>query len=155
VRFQPALRVVLSGSAQLNRQLRQTLSGDVTVEFLQAQADLSAGPLRLTGAVSRSEVTGGEIPSSTRIGYAQVTLTPAWWCEMDALIQDEERTAVGVTGTLTFAEAGLRFRYAKLTAYARVRQQESSGYGGKSYTDRRVWAGIGRTFDFSVGQVGR
>jgi len=153
-RIQPAGRILLTGSAQLNRQLRQTVVGEVTAEFRQAQVDLSAGPLRLTGTLTRSEVTGGEIPSSTRIGYAQLTFTPSWWFEMDALIQDEDRTAVGVTGTLTFAEAGLRFRYAKLTAYARVREQESSGYG-TSYKDRRIWAGIARTFDFSAGQVGR
>lgn len=155
LRLQPAGRISLTGFAQGNRQVRLTVVGDVSVEYLQAQVDLTAGPLRLTGTASRSEVTGGEIPSSTRIGYAQLTFMPVWWFEMDALIQDEERTAAGVTGTLTFVEAGLRFRYAKLTAYARVRQQESSGYGAKSYTDRRIWAGIARTFDFSAGQVGR
>ena len=155
LRLQPATKFMLTGFAQGNRQVRQTVVGDVTVEFRQAQLDLTAGPFRLTGSASRSEVTGGEVPSSTRIGYAQLTFTPAWWLEMDALIQDEERTAAGVTGSLRFAEAGLRFRYAKLTAYARVREQESSGSGVRSYTDRRIWAGIARTFDFNVGQVGR
>ncbi len=153
--LQPLRLMLLSVTADLNRRVRVTREGDVSEETRRVQAELTVWAFRLVGTWNEVEIAGGEIPSSTRIETANLYFTPAYWLVFDGLVQSERRAALGVTGTFRYFEGGVRLRYAKLSLYARVRQEESGGNGTKDYTNRRVWAGVGRTFDFRVGQVGR
>ena len=141
----------LSGTGEYSRRTRVDRGAEVAEESRRAQADLTLGPFRLSGSTSEVEVTGGEIPSSSRFNYAALYITPAYWLQMDALVQDEKRTAVGVSGRFRYAEAGIRLRYARLSAYARVRQEETGENGSTGRKNRRIWAGLSRTFGFRVG----
>jgi len=153
--LQPFRLVLVSATAELNRRIRLTREGDVAEESRRAQVDLTVATFKLVGTINQVEISGGEIPSSTRIETANLYFAPAYWLLVDGLVQSEKRSALGVSGTYKYAEAGVRLKYAKLSFYARVRQEETGGDGTKDYTNRRVWAGVGRTFDFRVGQVGR
>ncbi len=109
----------------------------------------------LRAGYTESEITGGDLPSMFTVVDGRLSWMPRPWLVLEARGYREEREAEQSLGTLDVAEAGIRFQYARLAFYARVRDQTSSGDGVPTRDDRRYWIGFERTFGFTLGGSSR
>jgi hypothetical protein len=130
----------------------ETLSEDFTRGLLR----LRWGRADVTASSTRTQVVGGDLPSTTEIRQLLLTWSPTTWLALDGLVQSEEREVLGLASTFDTAEVGLRLSYARLSFFARVREQEFGEWGLTTRKNRRVWIGVQRTTGgFQLGEPGR
>lgn len=103
---------------------------------------------------NRTQQKDAEIPTDLAVIECTARWMPTRWLHVDVVGTDEKRTLQGVRGEYRYLEGGLTFLYAKLALYARYRESVSTGTDGFDRTDRRVWAGIRRDFEFPTLSVG-
>ena len=91
---------------------------------------------------------GARSPEATRSLASPTTLLLFWI----GLLSLAHREALGFEGSYAFAEIGVRFNYARLSFYARVREEEIQETAVELRRARRFWVGLQRTFGFAVGE---
>jgi len=146
-----AARTFLYASADARRRVRLDLENEVTEETAQGTLGVTWRTFSLRAGYTESEITGGDLPSMFTVVDGRLSWMPRPWLVLEARGYREEREAEQSLGTLDVAEAGIRFQYARLAFYARVRDQTSSGDGVPTRDDRRYWVGFERTFGFTLG----
>ena len=152
---QPAARTGIYASAEGRRVVRLDLGSEVTADTGQARLSLRWRTFTLSGGWAVVDIVGGDLPSTTTTSDAGLMWSPARWLAFDGRAYREQRDAEGRTGDLEWAEVGVRFIYARLSFFARVREETSFGDGAQLRDYRRYWLGVQRTFGFGLGGGGR
>lgn len=142
-----SVRLDLRGEG--NRQVRFVAGRDVAETELRGDASVQVWTISIGGTASRFRQTETELPYETRQLSGRLTWAPLRGLELDGLVTSEDRRLGGTTERYDYTEGGLRFLFGRLSLFARARQSDISGTGTSDRRDRRIWAGIGRTFDFS------
>ncbi len=133
-------------------RIRQFQGEDISEDGFTGRLGARLGKVALQAAGSLYRTSGGEIPSSTTVLDATGTWTPSFWLGLDAQWHREDREAYSSTGLITWITGGVRVAYARLSLYARVQETRSTQVDAPDRVDRRVWAGIRRTFDVPFGE---
>lgn len=149
----PRSRLTLQADA--SQRVRFVDGRDITESQVMANAGVSWRTLSARVAGSANRQKDAEIPTETTILQADVAWNPLRWLQLDAVGSAERRSVLGDEGEYQYLEGGIRFLYARLAFYARVRETRSSGTDGPERLDRRFWAGVSRTFDFPGFSFGR
>lgn len=152
---QPAARTGIYASAEGRRVVRLDLGSEVTADTGQARLSLRWRTFTLSGGWAVVDIVGGDLPSTTTTSDAGLMWSPTRWLAFDGRGYREQRDAEGRTGDLEWAEVGVRFFYARLSFFARVREETSFGDGAQLRDYRRYWFGVQRTFGFGIGGGGR
>ena len=140
----------LSLQADASERVRFIDGRDVTESQMMGNAGVSWRTVSVRVAGSANRQKDAEIPTETSIVTANLAWNPLRWLQLDAVGSAERRSVLGDDGDYRYLEGGLRFLYARLAFFARVRETRSSGSDGPERLDRRIWAGISRTFEFPV-----
>mgnify|MGYP001826716186 CR=1 FL=1 len=148
---QPTGRTGIFTNAEVRRVVRLDLGNEVTTDTGRARIMLRWRSLVLSGGWSAVDIVGGDLPSTTITSDAGLTWSPWIWLAFDGRAYREQREAEGSTGDLEWAEAGIRLQYARLSFFARVRDETSYGDGAQLRDFRRYWIGVERTFGFGIG----
>ena len=148
---QPTSRTGIYANAEARRVVRLDLGNEVTADTGQARLSLRWRSFTLNGGWSVVDIVGGDLPSSTITSDVGLMWFPWRWLAVDGRAYREEREAEGSTGELEWAEVGVRFQYARLSFFARVRDETSFGDGAQLRDFRRYWLGVERTFGFGFG----
>jgi len=151
---QPTARTGIYASGEGRRVVRLDLEREVTADTGQARLSLRWRTFTLSGGWSIVDIVGGDLPSTTTTSDAGLTWSPKYWLSFDGRAYREEREAEGSTGDLEWAELGVRFLYARLSFFARAREETSFGDGAQLRNYRRYWVGVQRTFGFGLGGGG-
>jgi hypothetical protein len=151
VELRPRARRGGSAEVDYRRRVRLDRSAEVTEDVARARVSIFLGPVVFGASGDRIEVVGGEIPSVTDVWQVDLGWSPAYWLVFDTLARSENRQVLGIEGVYELAELGVRLGYAKLSFYARVRAERIEESGLEARDNRRIWAGVRRTFDFRVG----
>ncbi|HSN55299.1 MAG TPA: hypothetical protein VLT32_11535 [Candidatus Sulfomarinibacteraceae bacterium] len=150
--IRPSRRTGLTFEGDFRNRVRVSSGAEITEETARARATLVLGTVAIGASGDRFEVTGGDIPSLTDVLQGSISWRPAYWLLFDAFVRTEERRLFDFTGRYDFAEIGLQLSYAKLSFFARVREQRTEEAGLEQRRFRRVWVGVRRLFDFRVGE---
>jgi len=148
---QPTTRTGIFGNVEARRVVRVDLGDEVTADTGQARLSLKWSSFTLSGGWSVVDIVGGDLPSTTTTSDAGITWFPWRWLAFDGRAYRESREAEGSTGDIDWSEIGVRFQYARLAFFARVRDETSYGDGAQLRDYRRYWFGVERTFGFGVG----
>ena len=148
---QPTAGTGIYGNAEARRVVRLDLGNEVTADTGQARLSLRWRSFTLSGGWSVVDIVGGDLPSTTNTSDAGLMWSPWRWLAFDGRAYRESREAEGSTGELEWAELGVRFQYARLAFFARVRDETSFGDGAQLRDYRRYWIGVERTFGFGFG----
>ena len=148
---QPTGRTGIYANAEARRVVRLDLGDEVTANTGQARLSLRWRSFTLSGGWSVVDIVGGDLPSSTITSDVGLMWFPWRWLAFDGRAYREDREAEGSTGKLEWAEVGVRFQYARLSFFARVRDETSYGDGAQLRDYRRYWLGVERTFGFGFG----
>ncbi len=148
---QPTGGIGIYANAEARRVVRLDLGQEVTADTGQARISLRWRSFTLSGGWSVVDIVGGDLPSSTITSDAGLMWSPWRWLAFDGRAYRESREAEGSTGELEWAEVGVRFQYARLSFFARVRDETSYGDGAQLRDYRRYWFGVERTFGFGLG----
>jgi hypothetical protein len=151
VSAQPSARTGIYASGEGRRVVRLDLGNEVTADTGQARLSLRWRTFTLGGGLSVVDLVGGDLPSMTTTSDAGIMWSPWHWLSFDGRAYRERREAEGSTGELEWAEIGVRFLYARLSFFARVRDETSYGDGAQLRDYRRYWVGVQRTFGFGLG----
>ena len=150
--YRPTARIGFSAEGDYRSRERLDRGVVITEDVARAQLHLMLGTVTLGASGDRFELTGSEIPTLTDVWQANISWRPTYWLIFDAFVRSEERKLIDFVGKYNFAEAGVRFNYAKLSFYARVREQRTEEGGLEQRKFRRIWIGIRRVFNFWVGE---
>jgi len=153
--LRPGNRFGIYAEVDYLRRVRVDLSSEVTEELQRARLAFHLGTVNIGASADRIEIVGGDIPRMTDVVQADFSWAPAFWLAFDALARLEDREALGFEGTYEFAEVGVRFNYARLSFYARVREEDIQETNIEIRSARRFWVGVQRTFGFDVGERAR
>lgn len=145
----------LSILADAARRVRFFEGRDVTESQYAGNVSVQWRAFSVVAAVNRLQQVAGDIPTDVTIFTGTLSWTPIRWLQMDAAVTSEDRTVLESRGKYEYAEGGVRFLYARLSFFARVRETLSSGNSSPERSDRRIWAGLSRTFDFPTLLMGR
>lgn len=151
VELRPRARRGASAEVDYRRRVRVDRSAEVEEDIARARFSVFLGPVIFGASGNRIEVVGGEIPSVTDVWQVDLGWSPTYWLVFDALARSESREVLGIGGLYEVAELGVRLGYAKLSFYARIRGERIEESGLEARNNRRIWAGVRRTFDFRVG----
>ena len=151
---QPTARTGIYASGEGRRVVRVDLEREVTADTGQARLSLRWRTFTLSGGWSIVDIVGGDLPSTTITSDAGLMWSPKYWLSFDGRAYREQREAEGSTGDLEWAELGVRFLYARLSFFARAREETSFGDGAQLRNYRRYWVGVQRTFGFGLGGGG-
>lgn len=153
--YRPGNRFGVYAEADYLRRVRVDVDVEVTEEVERGRLALHLGRVNIGWSADRINVIGGDIPRLTDVLQADVAWAPTYWLSFDALARFEDREALDVLGTFKFGEVGFRLNYARLSLYARVREEEIEETGVEPRRSRRFWVGVRRNFEFSVGEPNR
>ena len=148
---QPTSRTGIYANAEARRVVRLDLGNEVTADTGRARLSLRWRSFTLSGGWNVVDIVGGDLPSTTITSDVGLMWFPWRWLAFDGRAYREEREAEGSTGELEWAELGVRFQYARLSFFARVRDETSFGDGAQLRDYRRYWLGVERTFGFGFG----
>ena len=148
---QPTSRTGIYANAEARRVVRLDLGNEVTANTGRARLSLRWRSFTLNGGWNVVDIVGGDLPSSTITSDVGLMWFPWRWLAFDGRAYREQREAEGSTGELEWAEVGVRFQYARLSFFARVRDETSFGDGAQVRDYRRYWLGVERTFGFGFG----
>jgi hypothetical protein len=151
----PSRRTAFSIEGDYRNRVRVDRGNEIEEDLARAQLNIALGPVTISASGDRFELVGSEVPTLTDVWQATVTWGPTYWLMFDAFVRSEEREVFDYVGQYEFAEAGVRFNYAKLSFYARVREQRTEEAGLEQRKFRRVWVGVRRLFNFRVGDQRR
>jgi len=151
---QPTARTGIYASGEGRRVVRVDLEREVTADTGQARLSLRWRTFTISGGWSIVDIVGGDLPSTTITSDAGLMWSPKYWLSFDGRAYREQREAEGSTGDLEWAELGVRFLYARLSFFARAREETSFGDGAQLRNYRRYWVGVQRTFGFGLGGGG-
>ena len=150
--LRPTRRTMLSLEGDYRNRVRVTNGLEIEESISRAQLNIALGSVTITGSGDRFETIGSEIPTLTDVWQVGASWGPTFWLMFDAFFRSEERKIVDFAGTYNFAEAGVRFNYAKLSFYGRVREQRIDEPDREQRKFRRVWVGVRRLFNFRAGE---
>jgi hypothetical protein len=153
--YRPTRRTGFSVEGDYRSRVRVDRGVEITENLSRAQINVVFGPVALGVSGDRFELTGGELPTLTEIWQANIAWQPTYWLVFDAFVRSEERKLFDYVGVYDFAELGMRFNYAKLSFYARVREQRTEEAGIEQRRFRRIWVGVRRLFYFRAGERNR
>jgi len=148
----PSRRTLLSLEGDYRNRVRVTNGVEIEENTSRVQLNIALGPVTISGSGDRFEVIGSDIPTLTDVWQVGASWAPTFWLMFDAFVRSEERKIVDFGGTYDYAEAGVRFNYAKLSFYARVREQRIDELDREQRRFRRMWVGVRRLFNFRVGE---
>ena len=148
---QPTARTRIYANAEARRVVRLDLEDEVTSDTGQARLSFRWRSFTLSGGWSTINIVGGDLPSTTTTSDAGLMWSPWRWLIFDGRAYREQREAEGSTGDLEWAEIGVRLQYARLSFFARARNETSFGDGAQLREYRRYWIGVERTFGFRLG----
>lgn len=153
--YRPTNRAGFSVEGDYRSRERVDRGVEITEDVVRAQLNVMLGRVSIGASADRFEVTGNEIPTLTDVWQANISWGPTFWLIFDAFVRSEERKLIDFVGRYDYAEAGVRFNYAKLSFYARVREQRTDEAGREVRKFRRIWVGVRRTFNLRVGDLWR
>jgi hypothetical protein len=153
--IRPSRRTMISLEGDYRNRVRVTNGLEIEEDISRAQLNVALGPVTITGSGDRYETIGNEIPTLTDVWQVGASWGPTFWLMLDAFVRSEERKIADFAGTYDYAEAGVRFNYAKLSFYARVREQRIDEPDREQRKFRRVWVGVRRLFTLRAGELRR
>jgi len=148
----PTRRTMFSIEGDHRNRVRVDRGVEIEETLSRAQLNIALGPVTINGTANRFEMVGSEIPTLTDIWQVGASWSPTFWLMFDAFVRSEERKIIDFAGQYDYAEAGVRFNYAKLSFYARFREQRINEADREQRRFRRVWVGVRRLFNFRVGE---
>ncbi len=151
----PSRRSAISLEGDYRNRVRLDRGAEIEENVVRAQLNIALGPVTIGASGDRFELVGGEVPTLTDVWQANISWAPTYWLMFDAYVRSEERKVFEFFGTYEFAELGMRFNYAKLSFYARVREQRTEEAGLEQRRFRRIWVGVRRVFTFRAGDQRR
>jgi hypothetical protein len=153
--YRPTRRTAFSLEGDHRNRVRVDRGTEIEENISRAQLNIALGPVTIGASGDRFELVGGEVPTLTDVWQANISWGPTYWLMFDAFVRSEERKLFDFVGRYDFAEIGMRFNYAKLSFYARLREQQTQEAGLEQRRFRRVWVGVRRLFNFRVGDQRR
>ena len=153
--YRPTRRTAFSLEGDHRNRVRVDRGAEIEENISRAQLNIALGPVTIGASGNRFEMVGGEVPTLTDVWQANISWGPTYWLMFDAFVRSEERKLFDFVGRYDFAEIGIRFNYAKLAFYARVREQQTQEAGLEQRRFRRVWVGVRRLFNFRAGDLRR
>ncbi len=151
----PTRRTALSLDLDYRNRVRVDRGFEIEEDVARAQLNIALGTVTIGASADRFEMTGSEVPTLTDVWQASISWGPTYWLIFDGFVRSEERRIFDHIGTYEFAELGMRFNYAKLSFYARVREQRTEEAGLERRSYRRIWVGVRRLFNIRAGDYRR
>ncbi|MHB8798365.1 MAG: hypothetical protein ACYDBY_07875 [Thermoanaerobaculia bacterium] len=127
---------------------------DLTESTHAGYVELAWRSLYVKVGGNRTRQKDAEIPTDLAVIDGAARWMATRWLQVDVVGTDERRNLQDVQGEYRYLEGGLTFLYAKLALYARYRESVSTGTDGLDRLDRRIWAGIRRSFEFPTLSLG-
>lgn len=152
LQFHPGPRTGFSIEGDHRNRVRLDRNREIEETVSRVQLNVILGRVTIGASGDRYELDGGEVPTLTDVWQADISWAPTYWLIVDGFVRSEERTVFDRVGRYDYAEAGVRFNYAKLSFYARYREQRTDEGGLEERRFSRVWAGVRRTFEFLAGE---
>jgi hypothetical protein len=149
--YRPTRRTAFFFDCDYRNRVRVDRGLEIEENVARAQLNIVLGRVTIGASADRFEMVGSEVPTLTDVWQANISWGPTYWLLFDGFVRSEERKIFDYVGKYDFAELGMRFNYAKLSFYARVREQRTEEAGLEQRRFRRVWVGVRRLFNFRVG----
>ncbi len=149
--YRPTRRAAFSLDFDYRNRVRVDRGFEIEEDVARAQLNMALGRVTIGASADRFEMVGSEIPTLTDVWQANISWGPTYWLLFDGFVRSEERRIFDHIGTYEFAELGVRFNYAKLSFYARVREQRTEEAGLEQRRFRRIWVGVRRLFNIRAG----
>jgi len=149
--YRPTRRTALSLDFDYRNRVRVDRGFEIEEDVARAQLNIALGRVTIGASADRFEMVGSEVPTLTDVWQANISWGPTYWLLFDGFVRSEERRIFDHIGTYEFAELGMRFNYAKLSFYARVREQRTEEAGLEQRRFRRIWVGVRRLFNIRAG----
>jgi len=153
--YRPTRRTAFSLNCDYRNRVRVDRGFEIEEEVARAQLNIALGRVTIGASADRFEMIGSEVPTLTDVWQANISWGPTYWLLFDGFVRSEERKIFDHIGKYEFAELGMRFNYAKLSFYARVREQRTEEAGLEQRRFRRIWVGVRRLFNFRAGDYRR
>lgn len=149
--YRPSRRTAFTLQGDYRNRVRVDRGAEIEENIARAQLNIALGPVTVGASADRFEMVGSDVPTLTDVWQATISWGPTYWLIFDGFVRSEERKVFDFVGKYDFAELGMRFNYAKLSFYARVREQQTQEAGQETRRFRRIWVGVRRLFNIRAG----